>query len=143
MTGTTSNLLLCDRCGAVLSTDPTKGHIRARLAERELLLCKTHYREHGLALTKQGFTIEPLVAPEPVAGPRVSGACKNPECRRPTITRTVTASPGSVPVEIVKCQGCDARTCNTATANGKCDRTVTNPADPICAAGHSLMGGTA
>ncbi len=125
---------LCDRCGRILGAED----VRATLGKRELLLCARHGKEHGPALAKQDFTVQPYLSPDPVAGPRISRACER--CQQATVTRVVTASPTSVPVEIVKCQGCDQRTCNTTTSQGKCAAQPQHPEDPICPKGHPLNG---
>ncbi len=130
-----SDVQLCDRCHAILGADGVRA---VHKDGRELLLCRVHERDHAEALKRQGWSILPLIVPDPVAGPRISRACER--CQQATVTRVVTASPTSVPVEIVKCQGCDQRTCNTTTSQGKCAAQPQHPEDPICPKGHPLNG---
>lgn len=126
---------LCDRCGAIV----TLTGYRAKLGDRELLLCPVHAREHDAVLSKQGWAIERLTPPDPVAGPKTFVKCS---CgARAAVARTVTASPESIPVQIVHCKACDARTCNTPVNGAKCDSKAMHRDDPICPKGHSLMGG--
>ena len=132
-------LTLCDRCGAILTT---QGY-RAIKGDRELTLCKPHWREHEPRLTKDGWSIELLEPPEPSAGPRIGSTCANPECGGPQVHRFVKATPESPAVKITHCQGCDVRTCGYEMGGDKrCDAKARTRDERLCPKGHPLFGAT-
>jgi hypothetical protein len=129
---------LCDRCNSIITLT---GYRATHKDGRELLLCPVHEREHDAALTKQGWMIDRLNPPEPVAGPKTFTQCGT--CGKTCSARYVTASPESTEVKVVQCSTCDSRTCNTKGVLSNCDSKALKPTDKHCPKGHPLMGGVA
>jgi hypothetical protein len=130
----------CDRCGAIITLT---GYRATHKDGRELLLCPVHEREHDAALTKQGWMIDRLNPPEPVAGPKTFTQCGT--CGKTCSARYVTASPESTEVKVVQCSTCDTRTCGHVSrsmlgAPTKCDSKPLKRDDRACPHGHPLMG---
>lgn len=132
-----TDVLLCDRCGTIITLT---GFRAVNKDGRELLLCKVHARDHGDALGKQGWRVEPIEPPEPESGERKTVQCKI--CNGYAGTRPVKATPESVMVDVVHCKVCDSRTCSAVLGAGvKCDSKATGRDEILCPKGHPLMGG--
>jgi hypothetical protein len=126
----------CDRCGRILGLE---GWRAVHKDGRDLFLCDGHRTEHDAALTKQGWAIDRLNPPDPVAGPKTFTQCGC--CGSRAGARYVTASPESVQVKIVNCVECDSRTCNNKTPMfGTCESKALNATEKRCPKGHPLMG---
>ena len=131
----------CDRCRTVVTLT---GYRAVHKDGRELILCKVHVREHGDALGKQHWTIEPLVPPEPVPGTKAVTRCG----RSGVLAHTLPpqASPESRTVDVVHCESCDVRVCNYTTGQDfrgeaiKCRAKSKTRDERLCPKGHPLMG---
>ena len=149
MSDLTEVLPQCVRCGSIVTLTGYRASlgVKGEPNYRELLLCPVHHREHDPALSKQGWRIERLTPPEPLAGPKQYVKCSL-GCST-AVARQVQASPESRLVLIVQCRNCDSRTCNHVVGidpqgeHIKCDSKAMHREDPICPKGHPLMGSDA